>query len=98
MQASAQEAAITRKPRNSSAGGIKRVQAWCWYHPRFKVDLNHCARFGSLSRAIDKTDPPSLSPCPSRLVLVAVLLLPYQPLLHFHSQFPSPPPQWGDWI
>ena len=26
------------------------------YHPRFKVDLNHCARFVFLSRAIDQTD------------------------------------------
>ena len=29
------------------------------YHPRFKVDLNHCARFVFLSRAIDETDSPS---------------------------------------
>ena len=54
---------------------------------RNTVNFNHCARFGSLSRAIDKTDPPSLSPCPSRLVLVAALLLPYQPLLHVPGRF-----------
>ena len=31
---------------DSRLGGIKRVQAWCWYyHPRFEVNLSHCARF-----------------------------------------------------
>ena len=31
------------------------------YLPRIKVDLNHCARFVFLSRAIDKIDSDSLS-------------------------------------
>ena len=46
---------------------------------RSTVNLSHCAPFVCLSRAIDETG--------SRLVLVAKLLLPYQPLLHVPGRF-----------
>jgi len=59
--------------------GIKRVQAEC-VSPPVHVNFSHCARFVFLSRAIDETDP--------RLVLVAALMLPYQPLLHVPGWFP----------
>ena len=39
-------------------GGVKRVQAQ-WVSPSVQVNINHCARFIFLSRAIDETDPPS---------------------------------------
>ena len=45
-------------PLRFSISGIKRVQAQ-WVSPSVQVNINHCARFIFLSRAIDETDPPS---------------------------------------
>ena len=39
-----------------SSEWYQKDQAWCWFHPRIKVNFNHCARFVSLARAIDETD------------------------------------------
>jgi len=67
-----------------SISGIKRVKAQ-WVSPSVQLNLNHCARFAFLSRAIGEIDGPSFSspprqcgPCvhPSGNALPFLLLVP----------------------